>query len=166
MKSGQSKSGYTKFAQPGVLDPVIGADQLHGLAPGKQIGFERRRPSLAEASSPPPTATCRGRGKVLEEKRNRHVQGTAQVEQPARADTVNAALVFLDLLEGEPDGLAELCLANAKQIAAQAHPGTDMDVDGVGAAAGNLLLCASANTLWSSHTVLSMWSYCRTQQKI
>ncbi len=77
-------------------------------------------------------------------KGNRHVQRTAQVEQPGSTDTVSALLVFLDLLADDPDRPAELFLAYAKQVAAQTHPGTDMDVDG--AATGNLLLCASANT--------------------
>ena len=69
----------------------------------------------------------------------RHVQGTAQVEKPARSDAVDAALVFLDLLEGEPDGLDGLFLAHAKQVAAQAHPGTERYINRVGATAGSLL---------------------------
>ncbi len=88
------------FAQLRVRDPVIGADQFHGLALGKQVRFEHRRRCLAQAPGPPLAATRRCRRKILEEKGNRHVQHTAQVEQPGSADAVDAALVFLDLLVG------------------------------------------------------------------
>src|SRR5258707_6215593 len=43
-----------------------------------------------------------------------------------------AALVFLDLLEGQADRVAELSLAHAEQRAAQPYPAADMDVDCIG----------------------------------
>lgn len=52
--------------------------------------------------------------------------------QAAGADAVGAALVFLDLLKGQPDGFAQLFLAHAQQGAAQAQTATDIDVDGMG----------------------------------
>jgi hypothetical protein len=51
--------------------------------------------------------------------------------QAACADPVGALLVFLDLLEGQAERLAELLLAHADQHAAHAHPATHMPIDGV-----------------------------------
>ena len=66
----------------------------------ERIRFEHRRRHLAQAPGPPLATACRCRGKILEEIGNRLAQHTAQVEQPRSADAVDAALVFLNLLEG------------------------------------------------------------------
>ena len=68
-------------------------------------------------------------GHVVEEEADRHVQDAGEVEQPARADPVHAALILLDLLEGQAQGFAKLFLAHAKKRATQPHPRADMDID-------------------------------------
>lgn len=55
--------------------------------------------------------------------------------QPAGADTIGAPFVFLNLLEGKADGVAQFLLAHAQQGPALTHPGADMDIDGIGAVA-------------------------------
>src|SRR6185437_7752690 len=62
---------------------------------------------------------------------DRHIEDAAQLVEPAGADAVRAALVFLHLLEGEADRLAELLLAHAETGAAQPHAPADMHVDGM-----------------------------------
>ena len=52
-----------------------------------------------------------------------------EIEQPARADPVHAALILLDLLEGQAEGFAKLFLAHAKKRATQPHASADMDID-------------------------------------
>ena len=56
----------------------------------------------------------------------------AQLVQPAGADAIGAALVFLHLLKGQADRLAELFLAQAQHVAPQPHARADMDIDRVG----------------------------------
>ena len=68
---------------------------------------------------------------IVEKERYRHVQHPAQLVQPARPDPVRAALVFLHLLKGQPDRLAELFLAEAEHVAAQPQPRPDPDIDRV-----------------------------------
>jgi hypothetical protein len=50
-----------------------------------------------------------------EEVRHRHVEHLGEFIEPAQTDAVGAALVFLDLLEGEPDGRPELLLAHPEK---------------------------------------------------
>jgi hypothetical protein len=70
-------------------------------------------------------------GIVIKE-HHRHAQHAAKVMQPAGADAVRAALVFLHLLEGQTKRLAELLLRQTEHVAAQPNPGADPDVDRVG----------------------------------
>jgi hypothetical protein len=50
-----------------------------------------------------------GRGwRALEEKRNRHLKDLGKVLQAAGADAVGSLLVFLNLLECNPEGVSEL----------------------------------------------------------
>ena len=51
--------------------------------------------------------------------------------QPAGPDAVRAFLVFLHLLEGEPERVTQLLLAHSKHKAAHPHPAADVLVDGV-----------------------------------
>jgi hypothetical protein len=51
--------------------------------------------------------------------------------QPARADAIGAALVFLDLLKSEPDGLAELFLGEAKHVPPKADARAHAEIDDV-----------------------------------
>ncbi len=69
---------------------------------------------------------------VVEEEADRHVQHPRQVEQPRGAHPVHAALVFLHLLEGQAQRLAQPLLRQAHQGAAQADAAADMGIDGAG----------------------------------
>ena len=71
---------------------------------------------------------------VVEKERHRHIEDLAELEQARGADAVDAALVFLDLLEGQAEALAEPLLAHAEQGTAQPQALADMDVDRVGLA--------------------------------
>src|SRR6185437_9162585 len=70
-----------------------------------------------------------GNIQIFEKERHRDIEHLRQLVQPAGTDAVGAALVFLYLLEGEADGLAEFLLAHAEQRAAQPNPCTDMHID-------------------------------------
>ena len=51
--------------------------------------------------------------------------------QPAGADPIGASLVFLHLLKGQSDRLAEFFLAQAEHVAAEPDARADMDIDRV-----------------------------------
>ena len=52
--------------------------------------------------------------------------------QPAGAHAVRALLVFLDLLKGEAQPVAQLLLAHLQRLATLADAVTDMHIDGLG----------------------------------
>ena len=54
------------------------------------------------------------------------------LEQPARADAVDAFFVFLHLLKGQAQQIAQLFLTHADQHAPDAHAISDLSVDGIG----------------------------------
>ena len=56
-------------------------------------------------------------------------ENLAELEKPARTDSVGATLILLDLLEGEIEGLAKLSLGHPEQRTPQAHASADMNVD-------------------------------------
>ena len=59
----------------------------------------------------------------------RYVENFRKLVKPARAHAVGAALVFLDLLEREVAGRAELFLAKAEKISAQPQARPHIHVD-------------------------------------
>ena len=65
---------------------------------------------------------------LVEEVRHRYVQHLGELVKPARTDAVGAAFVLLDLLEGEPDGIADFGLRHAQQEAKLPYPRPNMDV--------------------------------------
>ena len=73
---------------------------------------------------------------ALKHRRQRDVQGLADIEKAPRADTVLPAFVFLNLLERDAQGLAEVCLAYAERLPAHAHPIADEFVDRIWASWG------------------------------
>jgi hypothetical protein len=115
-------------AQRRIVNLVIGADQFDRLAPTQRIGIEGIGSRFCEARRDRRRAH---RIHIVEEERHGDVQDTAQVMQATRPDSIGAPLVFLNLLKGQPDGLAELFLAQAEHVAAQPHARADMDVDWV-----------------------------------
>ena len=66
------------------------------------------------------------------EKVDRHIQDARDLEQAPGADPVDAFFVFLHLLEGEPQKIAQFFLAHADQHAPDAHPIADLSIYGVG----------------------------------
>ena len=60
----------------------------------------------------------------------------ADIPEAAAADTVRAAFVFLDLLEGKSEHGSKFILAETKHFAAHTQTFADMDIDGVRVAVG------------------------------
>src|SRR6202789_2531330 len=89
-----------------VVDALIEAQQLHRIAADHRRVIARSR-RLAQSGM------IAAVGKILEEEPDGHIEDAAQFVEPAGADAVGAALVFLHLLKGEADRLAELLLAHA-----------------------------------------------------
>src|SRR4051794_10724768 len=90
-----------------ILDREIGLDEFECLRRAQWVGFESLGRRLGKAA-------CRWRAHrigIVEKERYRHVQHSAQFEQPAGPYLAHAAFVFLHLLEGKPDCLAKLSLA-------------------------------------------------------
>ena len=80
--------------------------------------------------------------RAFEEKRHRHLQDMGNLLQAAGADAVGALLVFLHLLEGEAERVAELLLAHAQHHPTHAHPRAHVLVDRIGRLLShNDLLC-------------------------
>src|SRR5580693_1071183 len=115
-------------AQGRVVDPVICADQLDGFTAAQRIGVERFGRRLGE---PRRDRRRANRVHVVEEEGDRNVQHATEIMQPAGADPIGAALVFLDLLKGQSDRLPKLFLAEAEHVSAEPHAGADMDIDRV-----------------------------------
>src|SRR5258708_16072024 len=73
---------------------------------------------------------------ALKHRGQRGVQGLADIEKAPRADAVLPAFVFLNLLERDAQGLAEISLAYAERLPALAHPSADKFVDRIWASWG------------------------------
>jgi hypothetical protein len=69
---------------------------------------------------------------TFEEISNVGLEKLRDLLQPARADPIRALLVFLNLLEGQSEGLAELFLAETEKHAAQPNATANMPVDVIG----------------------------------
>src|SRR5258707_14527350 len=95
------------LAHAALTDLVVGAHQLERLAldEGVLLLLERRAglPEALSAAARHRAARKRVGRHFVEEIRHRHIQHLGELEEPARANTVGAALVLLDLLEGQPD---------------------------------------------------------------
>jgi hypothetical protein len=103
-------------------DRVIGTDQFdrfRALQPLARLHFARARLGAAGFE-------------IAEEMRNRHVQDIGDLRQPRCTDPIGAALVFLDLLEGEPERSGERLLVHPDQQPSRADAGADMNIDRVG----------------------------------
>src|SRR3546814_8324718 len=68
---------------------------------------------------------------AVEEIGRRHVKDGGELVEPAGTDAVGALFVFLDLLEGQADNLAEFVLTHSNQGATQFQPVADMNIDRV-----------------------------------
>ena len=112
-----------------VLDIVKGAYEVTGLRRVQRVSL-KRVPGRA-------LRNCRGahRVHVVEEECDGDIKHPRYFQQSAGADAVGAALVFLNLLKGQRQRVAQLLLTDPQHIPAQAHAGTDQDIDRIGAAA-------------------------------
>ena len=72
------------------------------------------------------------RRRALEEEWDRHLQDMANLLQPARADPVGSLLVFLDLLKGNSESIAEPRLTHVQHHTAHAHATANVLVYGIG----------------------------------
>jgi hypothetical protein len=117
------------LAHARVLDAVVGAHELERLALGERVGLVIGG-SLVEAAIAAARGRCDLGRHLVEEELDRHVEDLGELIEPARADPVRAALVFLDLLEGQPQGLGQLLLAHPEHGPPQADAGAHMRIDG------------------------------------
>src|SRR5918994_920463 len=99
-----------------VLDPREGPHELMAVLGGDEVGDEGRLRRLGEA-------LALLAGQPFEEEVDVDAEHLGDLDHPADADAVRALLVFLDLLERQPEFLAELLLAHADEHAARAHAG-------------------------------------------
>jgi len=76
--------------------------------------------------------------------------------QPAGANAVRAALVLLDLLKRQPNGLAKLFLAHAEQGALLAEPCANVHVDG---SRGSLQLLLGAALQGACRWLCANWCF-------
>src|SRR6185312_4825590 len=100
------------LANLGVGDLDEGAVQLKSLAAVEEFedeGFRVRLRHAARLASIARDMRC-----FLEEELHRDIEDLRDLEQPARADAVNALLVFLYLLKRQPHALADTFLTHAK----------------------------------------------------
>ena len=68
----------------------------------------------------------------IEEKHHGHLQGTGNLLKPACANPIDAFLVFLNLLIGQIQSVAQVCLRHLEHHATRAHSFADVTIDGVG----------------------------------
>src|SRR5215471_618672 len=123
------------LAHAAFADLVVGANQLERLTLDQRILLLLEGcAGLAEALAPAArhrTSRQSVRRHLVEEVRHRHIENLGELVEPARTDAVGAALVLLNLLEGEPDGCSQLLLAHAEQRATLTHARADMNIYGV-----------------------------------
>src|SRR5687768_13674264 len=101
---------------------------------------------------------------AFEEKRNRHLKDVRDLLQAAGADAVGALLVFLHLLEGQAERVAELLLTHAQHHAAHAHATPDVLVGRVGSLfrhSSEILECANRMHTYEQGMQLALWAHWR-----
>eukprot|EP01100_Stratorugosa_tubuloviscum_P013633 TRINITY_DN6955_c0_g1_i1.p2 TRINITY_DN6955_c0_g1~~TRINITY_DN6955_c0_g1_i1.p2 ORF type:complete len:171 (+),score=-34.73 TRINITY_DN6955_c0_g1_i1:93-605(+) len=110
---------------------IVSTHQFQRLALGHGVHVHARR-FLGQTRDQARRQGFHFLGHIVEEKADGNIQNTRKIEQTRSTDTIGAALVLLDLLEGQAQGFTQLFLAHAKQGTAQTHTGTHMHIDGVG----------------------------------
>src|SRR5690606_861861 len=119
--------GAHQFDDPaphlGVADAGEGAVEQEALRARQEVDAIGRLAVLGEALLRRPPR------RALEEVGDGNLEDRGDGLEAAGADAVGALLVFLDLLEGDAEMLAELFLTHADHVAPQADAATDMDVD-------------------------------------
>jgi hypothetical protein len=78
-----------------------------------------------------------GAGAPSKKKRDRHLKDLGDVLQAAGADAIGPLLVFLDLLERQPEGVSEIGLAHIELEPPHTHAAANMLVDRIEGALGH-----------------------------
>ncbi len=115
------------LAHLGVLDLHEGQAELQPFAAGDEFHHRRRAFRFAHAG-----LGAKLGGHALIEEVHRHIEDARHFEQAAGADAVDALFVFLNLLKGQAQHVAQAFLAHADQHAPDAHPVADLDINGIG----------------------------------
>ena len=115
------------FADVRALDFVIGADQFEGFSLGKRV-----RTLLFVLYEVGHGFARDFRWHFLKEEGHRHIQDVRQRIEAACADAIGPALVFLNLLECQPNSFSKFSLAEAKERPAMSNASTDMDINRIG----------------------------------
>src|SRR5262245_60358415 len=89
-----------------VLDPHEGQAQLQPFTACKEFHHRWRLPGFGE------TARRSVGVSILVEEADGNAEDTGHLEQPAGSDPIDPLLVFLDLLEGQTQQLAQTLLTN------------------------------------------------------
>ena len=110
------------------LMPHEGLGQRQAVGGRQEVGDIGRRGRLGQSVR----LLARRVRRAVEEERHRHLQDVRDLLQPARADPVRALLVFLHLLEGQAERVAELFLAHAQHHPAHPHPRAHVLVGRIG----------------------------------
>ena len=105
-------------AQLGVLDAHEGLGQREAIGGRQEVGDIGRRGRFGKSVVGLPRRVRR----AVEEERHRHLQDVRDLLQAARADPVRALLVFLHLLKGQAERVAELLLTHAEHHPTHTHP--------------------------------------------
>ena len=111
------------LAHLGVLDLHECQRELQTLAAGYEFEHWRRHFRIAES------------GRIAHafiKEIHRHIEDARHFVKAAGADAIDAFLVFLDLLKGEAEQIAQLFLTHSNQHAPDAHAIADLNVDGIG----------------------------------
>jgi hypothetical protein len=114
------------LADQSVSSPATARTRSTIFRARQEVGHESGRPRFLEALF----GRCAGR--ILEEERDRDLQHGRDVLQPAGTDSIGALLVFLDLLESDPQAFSKFFLAHVLHHATQTDPPSHVYIDGIG----------------------------------
>src|SRR5438477_7673441 len=131
-------------AQFWVIDRVKRIEELGRFSPMQRVGLECRSRRFGKPGRPRFAAVFTKIGDI-------HTEDLAHVVKPAAADAVGGALVFLDLLKGQPEFRRQLFLAHPPLDPTRPAALSDTKVDGV----ARISLAASppCRSRWSGHWV-------------
>src|SRR6516164_7784820 len=100
--------------------------ECQSLGSRQEIQDVSRRGGILRAMGP--RLDIRG---ILKKERHRHLEDLGNLLEPACSDPVRALLIFLNLLERETEGLAELFLTHGQHHAPHPDPAPHVPVDRV-----------------------------------
>ena len=111
------------------------------LTTGRLLVMDRMLTGFSWAEAPSsPLSLHRSAPGLFKEVADGHAEETRRFPEPGRGDAIGAALVFLDLLEREPERLTEVALAESQTAPAMSDPAADVNIHGIGPAIAVALL--------------------------